>query len=60
MSQIGLCVQRAQLGTGCARWWWDRGEVCTKNPDKGMIAKPVAIAKELKSRVVGDDGEDYA
>jgi hypothetical protein len=40
--------------------WWDRGEVYTKNPDKITISKLVAIAKQLKARVVGDDGEEYS
>lgn len=40
--------------------WWDRGEVRTKNPDEVTVRKLVEIAKKLKARVVGDDGEEYS
>ena len=39
--------------------WWDRGEIYTKNPDEVTIRKLVQISKNLKARVVGDDGEEY-
>jgi hypothetical protein len=45
------------------RWplWWspDRAEIYTKNPDKAVIAKLVAIAQALRARVLGDDDEIY-
>ena len=38
---------------------WSRGSVYTKNPDPPLIAKAIAIAKELSAHVEGDDGEQY-
>lgn len=39
--------------------WWNRGEVYTKNPNKVMIRKLIAIAERLRATVQGDDGEFY-
>jgi hypothetical protein len=38
--------------------WW-RGTITTKNPDPPMIEKMIAMARQLKARVQGDDGEIY-
>jgi hypothetical protein len=38
---------------------WLRGRVYSKNPDEALIKKLVEIAKRLKARVIGDDGEVY-
>lgn len=36
-----------------------KGEIFVKDPDERIIAKMKQIARKLKARVVGDDGEDY-
>jgi hypothetical protein len=38
---------------------WFNGNIYTKNPDDPLIDKMVEIAKELKAKVQGDDGEIY-
>ena len=38
---------------------WNEGCIYTKNPDKALIDKMVAIAVELRAQVQGDDGEIY-
>jgi hypothetical protein len=38
---------------------WFQGDVYTKNPDEPILAKMLEIAKALKGRVQGDDGEIY-
>ena len=38
---------------------WYRGCITTKNPDPPLIAKALEIARRLRARVVGDDGEVY-
>lgn len=38
--------------------WW-RGNIYTKNPDKAIVEKMIQIAKLLRARVQGDDGEFY-
>lgn len=38
---------------------WYKGNIYTKNPDKPIVAKMLAIAKDLGARVQGDDGEFY-
>jgi len=39
---------------------YSRGNIEAKNPDKEIIKKLISIAKVLKARVVGDEGEEYA
>lgn len=39
--------------------WWSDGEISTKNPEKSMVIKFVAIAESLGARAQGDDGEYY-
>jgi hypothetical protein len=38
---------------------WLRGNVSTKAPDPPVIGKAIALAKMLRARVQGDDGEIY-
>jgi len=38
---------------------WSEGNIYTKNPDQALIDKMVAIARELRAEVQGDDGEIY-
>jgi hypothetical protein len=38
---------------------WSKGLITTKNPDDALIDKMVAIARRLKAKVQGDDGEIY-
>ncbi len=38
---------------------WDSGQIYTKNPDKAIIDKMVAMAREFGAKVQGDDGEIY-
>ena len=38
---------------------WSSGEIYTKHPDPALIDKMVAIARELRATVQGDDGELY-
>ena len=38
--------------------WFD-GQIYTKNPDPALVDKMVAIARQLKASVQGDDGEIY-
>ena len=38
---------------------WRDGNIETKNPDEALIDKMVAIARELRATVQGDDGEIY-
>jgi hypothetical protein len=38
---------------------WFGGNIYTKNPDEPMIEKMVSMAKRLKGKVQGDDGEIY-
>jgi hypothetical protein len=38
---------------------YSKGEIFVKDPDERIIAKMKQIARKLKARVVGDDGEDY-
>ncbi|HET6575357.1 MAG TPA: hypothetical protein VFG68_17250 [Fimbriiglobus sp.] len=41
--------------------WFDHrdSEIVVKNPDEEIIAKMKRIAKALKARVIGDEGETY-
>ncbi|MDR7335375.1 hypothetical protein [Roseateles asaccharophilus] len=41
--------------------WFDpkRGELVTKNPSERAVVKLIEIAKALRARVQGDDGELY-
>lgn len=38
---------------------WFQGNVYAKNPDEALILKMVRIARELRGKVQGDDGEIY-
>jgi hypothetical protein len=40
-------------------FWWYRDQIMCKNAAKKQIIKLVHIARALKARVVGDDGESY-
>lgn len=40
-------------------WWDGAGELLSKNPERPMIRKLIAIAAALNARVLGDDGENY-
>jgi len=44
-----------------AEFWldWSDGNVYTKNPDSALINKMVAVARELRASLQGDDGEIY-
>ncbi|MBC7852770.1 MAG: hypothetical protein IAF94_04975 [Pirellulaceae bacterium] len=39
--------------------WWYRHEIRCVWPGEDRLAKMVAIAKVLRARVVGDEGEEY-
>jgi hypothetical protein len=38
---------------------WSDGQIRTKNPEPEFIDKMVAVARELRAKVQGDDGEVY-
>jgi len=38
---------------------WFNGNVYSKNPDQPIIRKMLDIARHLKSKVQGEEGEDY-
>jgi hypothetical protein len=40
-------------------FWWYRNKIECKNATKKEIFKMVNIARALRARVVGDDGESY-
>lgn len=40
-------------------FWWQEGEIKTKNADQATRRKMVEIASRLNARVVGDEGEEY-
>jgi|HubBroStandDraft_2_1064218.scaffolds.fasta_scaffold429235_1 hypothetical protein len=40
-------------------FWYDKGEITTKNPSEATVAKMKALAKQLRARVLGDDDEEY-
>jgi hypothetical protein len=41
-------------------WFWpDSGNIVVKNPDIEIRNKMIAIARQLKAKVQGDDGETY-
>ena len=46
--------------SGYESWlsWW-HGQIHTKNPEPEFIDKMVAVARELRAKVQGDDGEIY-
>lgn len=39
---------------------WDSGQIYTKNPDRAIVDKMVAMARAFGAKVQGDDGETYA
>ncbi len=39
---------------------WFHGDIYTKNPDEPIVKKMLEIAKALRARVQGDDGEFYS
>lgn len=39
---------------------WNDGQIQTKNPDRAILAKMLAIAEKLGAAVQGDDGEPYS
>jgi hypothetical protein len=46
--------------TGNETWLgWRDGQIETKNPEPEFVDKMVIVAKALKARVQGDDGEFY-
>jgi hypothetical protein len=38
---------------------WKNGQIYTKNPDKAIVNKMLAMAREFAAKVEGDDGETY-
>lgn len=38
---------------------WSDGQIYTKNPDRGLMAKMLTLARQLSATVQGDDGEEY-
>jgi hypothetical protein len=40
-------------------FWYDKGEITTKNPTDDAIAKLKSIAVALSASLFGDDGEEY-
>ncbi len=38
---------------------WKDGQIYTKNPDKAIIDKMLAMARDFGAKVQGDDGETY-
>lgn len=40
-------------------FWWQDGEITSKNADQATRRKMVEIASRLNARVVGDEGEEY-
>ena len=46
--------------TGYESWLcWSDGQIDTKNPEPEFIDKNFAVARELRAKVQGDDGEVY-
>ena len=44
---------------GVPTFWWYRDQVVCKDPTEAQIAKMVDLARALRARVVGDEGELY-
>ena len=42
-----------------ACFYWLRGEIIVKNPDREILGKMFRIAQKLSARVQGDEGEVY-
>jgi hypothetical protein len=40
-------------------FWYDQGEITTKDPTEEATAKLKALAVALSARLFGDDGEEY-
>jgi len=40
--------------------WYDEGAIAAKNPDEATIRKLVELARQLRARCVGEDGEEYS
>jgi hypothetical protein len=40
-------------------FWWYRDQVLCSSPTEAHLVKLVQIARALKARVLGDDGESY-
>ena len=40
-------------------FYWNRGEITSKDPERSVIVKMVALAHALGAQVQGDDGEVY-
>lgn len=38
---------------------WDEGRIYSKNPEPELVEKMVVVAKALRAKVEGDDGEIY-
>jgi hypothetical protein len=59
----GLAVWTAYSGhqVDGNKAWFDhrRGAVIVKNPDEEILRKMKEIAKKLKAKVIGDEGEEY-
>lgn len=58
----GLFFARWSGKSKCPDPWldWFRGNIYTKNPDKAIIDKMVAIAGAIGAKVQGDEGEIYS
>lgn len=44
---------------GVGWFWWNDGQIDTKNPDLPSIRKMTQIAAVFQARVLGDDSEEY-
>lgn len=40
-------------------FWMHNGRIVKKNPDKAVVRKMAAIARQLGARLFGDEGEEY-
>jgi hypothetical protein len=47
------------VGGDYAWFDWFKGAVSTKCPDRKTLGKALEIARQLRARVQGDDGEEY-
>ncbi|QXL85178.1 hypothetical protein [Comamonas sp. NLF-1-9] len=59
----GIAVWTAYSGhedDGNMAWFcFDRGAITVNNPDAEILQKMFAIARALRARVVGEEGEEY-
>jgi hypothetical protein len=56
----GLAAWKAYSGNGNMPWFDYRMDALpSKNPDREILSKMKQIAKSLRAKVLGDDGEEY-